>query len=453
MPAPRDTIRESEPNADSASAHSVHDNQAAHAAAQLETAAALAPPAAIESPHATDPQEPHSIEVAGQSLCLFAEAPPLLRRMVADIRTARSRVWLETYIFLNDSGGTAVADALKDRAAAGLDVRLMYDAAGSFATPTAFFSEMAAAGVTIHAYRTFWDGLSRGFKFFAYLNRRNHRKLTVIDDEIAYFGGMNIVNQADAAAAGSTDALPMSAGWRDVHVRLSGPQQFELAESFERSWRRAHHQHVPARAAHYRRGELPNGAAKTPAPWGTQSAEWIRFFDTGPGRGYTRAGRIFRRVLDGASRSVLLSMAYFLPPGHVQKALQRASRRGLDVDVIIPAESDVKLVQWATEHEYADWLEHGVRIHERQQRMLHSKVMVVDGLRTIVGSCNLDPRSLRINLEIFAVVQSRALAAMVTAICDHEIAHSTLVTAQRCGKQRWWQRLRNRAAYTLRRWL
>jgi len=172
----------------------------------------------------------------------------MLGHLVGDIRAARRRVWLETYIFFNDSGGVAVAEALKDRAAAGLDVRLLIDAAGTFATPRAFFDDIAAAGVQIHVYRTFWDGVARGLRFFSYLNRRNHRKLTVIDDTIAYFGGMNIVNQA-GASLDPQNKLPTSAGWRDVHVRLVGTQQAELAESFDRSWRRAHGERVRARRA------------------------------------------------------------------------------------------------------------------------------------------------------------------------------------------------------------
>jgi cardiolipin synthase len=151
-----------------------------------------------------------------------------------DIRAARRRVWVETYMILADDVGRAIAEALKERARAGVDVRLLYDAIGSQATSWAFFADLEQAGVKVHCFHSLGEALWR-FSPLRILNRRNHRKLAVIDDHVGYFGGMNLVDAASIKTVGAAESLSFSAAWRDVQVRLNGPQQWEMADSFERS--------------------------------------------------------------------------------------------------------------------------------------------------------------------------------------------------------------------------
>jgi cardiolipin synthase len=400
------------------------------------------------------------IEVAGHDLTLFVESAPMIRRMAADIDRASTRVWLETYIFAGDAAGRRIAAALVGRARAGLDVRLLYDAIGSQATPPAIFAELEAAGVKVHAFHSLWYAL-RNLSFFEILNRRDHRKLLVIDDRAAYFGGMNIVETTpprrgraagtdnafarDGAAAGKRPLehdLVEAGGWRDVHVRLVGPQVADVAESFDRSWRRAQHEPIERRPRSYRRVRLPRG-----------SGDFIRFYDSGPGLQFSRAERVFTRMIGLARRRVVMSMAYFLPTRRVLRTILRVRRRGSRVTVIVPGASDVPLVQRATRFLYAWLLKRKIEIFERQRSMLHSKVTVIDDLWTIVGSCNLDPRSLEINLEFLAVIRSPQLASAVTKICDDELAASRAVTAAECQQHSFWQRFLDRVAYLLRWWL
>src|SRR5207302_11200821 len=121
----------------------------------------------------------------------------------------------------------------RGRALAGVEVRVLYDAIGSQATSGAFFRDLTQAGVQVQVFHSLWEALWR-FSFLRVLNRRDHRKLLVLDDQVAYFGGMNLVDAASARTIDQAEHLPPSAGWRDVHVRLKGPQQGEVAESFER---------------------------------------------------------------------------------------------------------------------------------------------------------------------------------------------------------------------------
>ena len=343
------------------------------------------------------PVWPHAVVgVAGNELTLFEESISFVSAMVADIRQAKQRVWLESYIIVDDEAGRAVADALIERAAAGLDVRLMYDAIGCMSTPRAYFDRLAAGGVKVHAFHTVREHLWE-IRFFRMLNRRNHRKLMIIDDRIGYFGGMNLVDQRGLATPGDTKArhLPASAGWRDLQVRLVGPKQAEIAREMERLWQWKTRQPI-----------------SVPAAWPLAEmlesrADDIHFFASRPSRRSRRIGRVIGRLIRRAEREIIVSMAYFIPIGAVLRELLRARRRGVRVRVVVPGNSDVKLVQWATRHLCRRLLARGILIYERKDYMLHSKVIVIDGERTIVGSANLDPRSLRTNLEFVAVIFSR----------------------------------------------
>jgi cardiolipin synthase len=382
---------------------------------------------------------PLCLKVAGHELALFVETWPLIEAMVRDIRAARKRIWLETYIFNDDAAGHAIAAALRERAVAGVQVRVLYDAIGSQSTPSFFFRLLEEAGVQVHAFHSVREALWK-FSFLRILNRRDHRKLLVLDDNVAYFGGMNVVDTT-LGQTPAAELLPPSAGWRDVHIRLAGPQQGEIAESFERIWRQAHGERVPRRPRAYRRGQL------------AADAESIQFFDSGPGLKHTRAARLFTRLIRAARRRITFSMAYFLPVGAVLREVLRAPRRGVPVRVVVPGESDVALVQHASRYLYTRLLRRRIRVYERQANMLHSKVMIVDDIWVVVGSCNLDARSLWINYEFLAVIRSANLARVLTRIVGEEIANSKRITLEEFRERSWWRRLVNRLAWSLRWWL
>jgi cardiolipin synthase len=383
---------------------------------------------------------PVNVSVAGHELTLFVETLPLVASMLLDIRAAQKRVWLETYIFANDTVGRAVAEALEERARAGLDVRVLYDAIGCQATSSTLFAGMQHAGIQVHAFHSVWEALWR-FSFLRVLNRRNHRKLLVVDDQAAYFGGMNLVAATTTIPPMGKGGGPVSAGWRDLHVRLAGPQQWQLAESFDRSWRAAHGERLTRRPRAYRQAQLASGE------------ESIQFFDSGPGLKHTRAARLFVRLLRAARKQITLSMAYFLPVGVVLRTLLRARRRGVFIRVVVPGNSDVPLVQHAMHHLYSVLLRRRFRIYERQLHMLHSKMMIVDDQWSVVGSCNFDARSLWINLEFLAVIRSRRFAQIVNEIVAHEVALSRRITLKGYLERSWWRRLINRLAWLLRWWL
>jgi len=404
-------------------------------------------------------EAPQTLTVAGHELTVFVESPPLFEAMLRDIGQAKQRIWLETYIFYNDAGGTSIAEALKRKAREGLDVRVLYDGLGCASTPAAFFTDMQSAGVKVYGFHTILEGLRR-LKPLTIINRRNHRKLLVVDDYSGYFGGMNIIDNVEDVEQVKRESRPASSGWRDVHIRLVGPQQAELADSFERSWRRAQHIRVPRRSRATGRAHLIHavhgrgaGGENGEHAGREASAELIRFFDSEPHNRFSRAARVYAWLIGAARFQITLSMAYFIPVGAPLRALMRARRRGVRIRVVVPGKSDVKIVQRATAHLYDKLIRRGFRIYERRRRMLHSKMMVVDTLFTLVGSANLDPRSLYTNLEFVAVIRSRALAEIMQRICRFEMTQSTRVTPATCKNVSRWQRFLNGLAWGLRWWL
>jgi cardiolipin synthase A/B len=377
------------------------------------------------------------LAVAGHELKVFVDSASLIAAMIADIQSAGKRVWLESYVFAGDSAGRAVAEALKERARAGVDVRVLYDAFGSVGTPAALFEEMQAAHVRVHAFHALWDAFWQ-LSALRILNRRNHRKLLVIDDDVAYFGGMNIVHQMEQAEGG---LLPTSAGCRDVHVRLVGPRQRELAQNMDHLWRTVHNLPTQRQPRAWRRPTIAS------------EGEHLHFFDSGPGFKYSHAVHVFTQLIRRAKQSITLSMAYFIPVGKILRELGRAGRRGVLIRIIVPGLSNVNVVQRASRHCYARLLRQGIRIFERQDQMLHGKVMLVDDQWSLIGSCNLDPRSLWINRELFAVIRSPNMAAVIRQVCAYEMRHSRQVTLAECRAFSWWQCLLDWAAWSFRWWL
>ena len=381
------------------------------------------------------------VEVAGHRLELFNQTHLLFEAMLTDIAAAKKRVWLETYIFADDLASHTIADALQRRARDGLDVRLLYDALGSQHTDPSIFKNMSAAGVQVHAYHRIKEAL-RSIAAFIILNRRDHRKLLVVDDRCAYFGGMNIHDHGHMFRASPTDpTVDPAAAWRDLHIRLTGPQQLEVADSFERSWMHAKGVKMTRRPSAYRRVKL------------SQRDESIHFFDTGPGLKFSRAPRVFRRLLRGSNRSVVIAMAYFIPVGRVMREIIRARRRNVHVHVLVPSMTDVPIAQYGAWYLYRKLLRIGIRLYERKNRVMHTKAMVIDRQWTVVGSANMDPRSLYINLEFMAVIRSPAFAQAVIRVTRNEMRRSRRVRFADCEKRTLKQRFLSTLAYSCRWWL
>ncbi len=332
---------------------------------------------------------------AAQGVRRFIEGDDLYAAMLADIRAAQASVRLETYIYSADEVGRRFAEALIERAMAGCEVRLRIDALGSFDTMDAELSEqLERSGVRVEWCRR-WNW-RRPLEF----HRRNHRKLLIVDQRCCYLGGFNLHRQCSRVAFGEER-------WRDTHVRISGTLVGHAVAAFDE------YDRMPLRRTSWR--EL-------------RSADGYLVPNLGLARRFL-LHRLLRRLFRGARERIWLTTPYFVPPAGIQRALLQAARRGIDVRVLVPRRSDVIMAQWASRAAYARLLAGGVRIYEYLPRMLHAKTAVIDTHWSLVGTANLDYRSLFINDELVLLSDGPALNACLVEDFASDLAQSEEIAA------------------------
>lgn len=309
------------------------------------------------------------------------------------IANARDHIHLEYYIYLPDRTGTALRDALVERARAGVQVRLLLDAVGSGRTKHKFLQPLVEAGAEVawfHPMKLQW------FWKRPWLNLRTHRKIVVIDGEIGFTGGINITDEED-------ERLREDA-YRDLHLRLEGDIVRELQLVFIEDWA-------------YATGEPPL-RVHHPAPRrGTISAQVLV---SGPDSSWEAIHRVHVAAIHSAQRRVWLVTPYFVPGEAARMALTSAALGGLDVRLLVPKVCDSRLVTLAARSYFDELLEAGVKVHEYGPRMLHSKALLCDDDLAIVGSANFDHRSFRLNFEVSVLFRDKALAAELESLIQGE---------------------------------
>jgi cardiolipin synthase len=381
-----------------------------------------------------------TLHVCGQTATIYTQPLLFMEAMLSDFRAAQSRIWVETYIIRHDWIAKEFARVLMERAVDGLDVRLLYDTVGCIGVWPTYFARLRRAGVQVQGFHPLWKLLPRLDLKTA--NVRDHRRSVVVDDAVGYFGGMNV---GDFGGPGSkrprfSRRSAVEATWPDVHVRLAGPRHADLAIAFESLWRRARGE-TPAPEPLWQLDEMLDGPEES-----------ICFFDSDP-RDPRRPELVLVPLFRAARESITLLVSYSLPLGAVLDELIAARRRGVQVRLVLPGDSDIKIVQYAARHLYQELHSHGIEIYEREGQMLHSKAMVIDGQWCVIGSCNLDPRSLWINLELFAVIRSRAMGALLEDVAADQLRHSRRIGREQIARRRWWQRAIDSLAWRFRWWI
>ncbi len=349
-------------------------------------------------------EEPDPVTLGdGTRVHLFKDGEALLAAYNA-IKAAERRICLEVYIFAGDDTGRAFADLLSERARQGLQVYLIYDSFGSIDTDRAMFRRMQRDGVRVREFHPVrpWEG-----KFSWRPLNRDHRKLLVIDDELAGLGGLNIAGEY----AGSWVARHRGPGpcdfWRDNAIGIVGPGSRRFFESFRHTWN------------YVNRGGRIRNAEYIYDPF-SQELGVMATVPTinSPLRPY------LCRFLRSARSSVLLTMAYFAPDDPLVEELCNAARRGARVRLMLPGRCDVRVVHAAGRSFYESLMSAGVEVYERQGVILHTKALSVDEQVTVIGSTNLDYRSIEYNLEISAVVRSEALGRQMSALFENDVRYA-----------------------------
>jgi cardiolipin synthase len=340
----------------------------------------------------------------GNRIELLENGEEFFPRVFEAIRTAQREAIIETFILFEDKVGKGLHAAMREAALRGVKVELMIDGFGSPDLSPEFISGLTSAGVNVRVF----DPGSRVFGRRVNVFRRMHRKIVVVDGVRAFVGGINY------SADHMLDFGPKAK--QDYAVELAGPVVAEIHRFVLRAiavggkqpgWFRQR-----IKAAHHEENIGPAGSAE------------IQFVTRDNRRHTTDIERHYRAAIRTARHRVVIANAYFFPGYRLIKEMRRAARRGVDVRLILQGEPDMPIVKTAASMLYHHLLHAGVRIFEYRERPLHGKVAVMDDRWSTVGSSNLDPLSLSLNLESNVIVRDEEFNATLSTRLDHLMRHS-----------------------------
>ncbi|MEO8303272.1 MAG: phospholipase D-like domain-containing protein [Betaproteobacteria bacterium] len=322
--------------------------------------------------------------------------------MLGAIRGATSTITFESYIYWSGSIGKAFADALAERARAGVNVHLLLDWLGSSKIDPQQLASMEQAGVEVRRFHEpAWYHLAR-------MNNRTHRKLLIVDGKVGFTGGVGI---ADEWSGHAQDP----AHWRDTHFRAEGPVVAQMQAVFMDNWVKV-------------TGKVLHGPEYFPALSFVGHSRG-QVFSSSPEGGTESMHLMYLLAITAATRSIDLSSAYFVPDELTRQTLVDAANRGVKVRIITPGEHmDAQTVRRASRAEWGDLLEAGIEIHEYQPTMYHCKVLVVDGLWVSVGSTNFDNRSFSLNDEANLNILDGDFARQQVAVFERDLGRSSVMT-------------------------
>ena len=354
------------------------------------------------------------VPVTGNKIDLLEDGDAYFPAMLGAIRSARRTINFEAYIIYSDPIGWAFRDALIERARAGVQVRVLLDGLGSaWKLNNSDVRMMQDAGCKVAYYHPLlsWR-IDR-------TNRRSHRRALVVDGKIGFTGGVGFAEQWSGHAQDPKH-------WHDVQARLEGPLVSELQNAFEEHWIKAF-------------GETLSGADQFPAlaPVGEIKGQLIA------SHSFSMAPVPLTEAIAfaAAEKRIWITNAYCTPSEDQVDLLVKAVKRHVDVRLIVPGQhNDQPLTKSAGRAAYGRMLEGGVRISEYQPTMIHTKAMVIDGLFSLVGSSNLDPRSSEINEELDLAIYDREFGQRMEGMFEDDLRHSTEYTLQQFRDRSLWER-------------
>lgn len=329
----------------------------------------------------TFPWTPASpLKVGPDEVTVYSYGEDLFSHMIEAIDNAREVIFFETFIWKDDAVGHQFKDAFSRAADRGVQVNVIWDGFANLVVPSAFFHMPENIDAMRHpAVPVPWSPKSWG---------RNHRKLMVVDHDTGYIGGYNI---GDLYAT----------GWRDTHARIVGPGAMELENAFIDFW----NIHVRGRGLR----KLPDDIRRG---WGSN----LRLHRNLPKLSVFPIRNMYLEAIDRASERIWLTHAYLIPDDDLVTALRDAVERGVDVRIIVPAQSNHVVADWLSRGYYDDLLRSGVRLFLYMGAMVHSKTATIDGAWATIGTANLDRLSLRGNYEVNLEILDEGLAAQMEDI-------------------------------------
>ncbi len=340
----------------------------------------------------------------GNSIQVLKEGHLAFEEFFRAVEEAERFIFLDFYIFRDDETGWAMAELLSRKSREGVRVYLLYDHFGSLTTSSRFWKFLRSHGVEVLPFHPFQ--LTNPNLYF----HRDHRKLVVVDGWVAFTGGLNVGDEYRGYLRKKI------AGWRDTGVKVKGPIAGAMSEAFKRSWIESKGKGIE---------ERPIGLRGNPE----QDVAMLPLFSSS--RESMRALRqLLQFSVHAALKSIHLTMAYFIPTHKFLRVLLKAARRGVDVKIILPGRSDLFWVAYASRTYYKTLIREGVQIFHYQPRVLHAKTMVFDGHWSIVGSANLDARSLNYNFECGVGILDRGVGEEMERIFQRDLQDCVAVTEE-----------------------
>lgn len=349
---------------------------------------------------------------------LFIEGDKLYQSMLDDISAAQKTIQLESYIFAPDEIGQRFIAALIESSQRGINIQVNIDAAGSnFFRSRHYFQQLCRHKIQLHWFhRWSWR------KPFRY-NYRNHRKLLIIDSAIGYVGGFNIHRESSQIISGKQR-------WRDTHVRFTGSLANHAAQLFEHFWH-GEYRWLPPSYTDANSQLIPNNTRN------------CRF----------QLRCMLEAMFTSAQKSIYLTTPYFVPDRHTQHLIQSASRRGIDVRLLVPRKNDIKLTRWAAHAAYDGLLNAGVKIYEYLPRMLHTKTIIIDNNYAMLGTANLDYRSFFLNYELNLFSHEKKLCQQLQQQFYADLKLAEKIHPRKWKYRFWGERVLEFIGWLARRWL
>ncbi len=340
--------------------------------------------------------------VGGNQVVALQNGDEIFPAMLKAIRAAQATITFETYIYWSGDIGKELAEALAERAKAGVKVSVLLDWVGSIKMDEALIQTMKDAGAHVERYRPLhWYNLGR-------MNNRTHRKLLVVDGHVAFTGGVGVAEQWTGHAQDPEH-------WRDMHFQVEGPVVAQFQAAFNDNWIKA-------------TGEVLNGAAYFPPSHKAGDMD-AHMFVSSPAGGSESMHLMYLMGIAAAERSIDLQASYFVPDELIHKALIAARQRGVKIRILVPGEHiDSDTVRLASKAEWGPLLQAGIEIHEYLPTMMHNKLLIIDQLMVSVGSTNFDVRSFRLNDEASLNVYDRDFAQRMTRVFDEDLKHTKRYT-------------------------
>lgn len=349
--------------------------------------------------------------VGGNRVTTLNNGNEIFPAMLAAIRSARSTITFETYIYWSGQVGKDFADALAERAQAGVRIHVLLDWIGSNSLDPHLIAELQAAGIQVERYRPLrWYSLSR-------MNSRTHRKILVVDGRLGFIGGVGIGDEWSGNAQDPDH-------WRETHYQVEGPVVADLQAAFTDNWLKT----VP---------QVLNCVDYFPELEEVGDT-FAQVFKSSPREGGDSARLMFLLSLAAARKRILIANSYFVPDNRTTEELIAATKRGAQVEIIVPGPIiDTQLTRRVSRSQWGPLLEAGVAIYEYQPTMYHCKIMVIDDRWVSVGSANFDNRSFRLNDEANLNVLDQNFAEEQAQVFEHDKQASRRVTFEEWRNRPW----------------